>query len=100
MFLDHTLRRDRTKLTIACSEITMPHEKPHMTPSILHAVPLIKPDLPSLDEVADSFREILANGKITNFGKYNTCFEEEASRYLGGNTATTSSGTMGMILVM
>jgi dTDP-4-amino-4,6-dideoxygalactose transaminase len=53
-----------------------------------------------MDEVEAPFREILANGKITNFGKYNTLFEEEVGRYLRCHVATTSSGTMGMVLVM
>ena len=63
-------------------------------------LPLILPDLPSLDDIEVPFREILANGKITNFGKYNTQFEEQAGRYLGCHTATTSSGTMGAVLAM
>ncbi len=66
----------------------------------IKSVPLIKPDLPAFEDVAAPFREILANGKITNFGKYNTVFEDEAGRYLGAHAATTSSGTMGMILVL
>jgi dTDP-4-amino-4,6-dideoxygalactose transaminase len=63
-------------------------------------LPLIRPDLPSLEQVETPFREILANGKITNFGKYNTAFEEEAGNYLGCHAATVSSGTAGTILVM
>lgn len=63
-------------------------------------LPLIKPDLPTLEEVEGPFREILSNGKITNFGKYNTLFEEETGKYLGCHAAATSSGTMGAVLVM
>jgi dTDP-4-amino-4,6-dideoxygalactose transaminase len=69
-------------------------------PAATKRFPLIKPDLPSLEEVEVPFREILANGKITNFGKYNTAFEEEAGRYLGCRAATTSSGTLGLILAL
>ena len=64
------------------------------------SIPLIKPDLPSLDEVEASFREVLENGKITNFGKYVTAFEKESSEYLGAETVTTSSGTMGLLLTL
>src|ERR1700732_304085 len=64
------------------------------------SLPLIRPDLPGLDDVAEPFQEILTNGKITNFGKYNTLFEEEAGRYVGGHAATVSSGTMGTIFAM
>ena len=63
-------------------------------------IPLIKPDLPTLEEVEGPLREILSNGKITNFGKYNTLFEEESGRYFGCHAASTSSGTMGAVLVM
>src|SRR5258708_2581473 len=63
-------------------------------------LPLIRPDLPTLEEVEEPFREILSNGKITNFGKYNTQFEEETGKYLGCHAATTSSGTIGAVLVM
>jgi dTDP-4-amino-4,6-dideoxygalactose transaminase len=61
---------------------------------------LIRPDLPGLEDVAVEFQEILANGKITNFGKYNAAFEEEAGAYVGCQAATLSSGTAGMILTL
>ncbi len=63
-------------------------------------IPLIKPDLPQLEEVADSFREVLSSGKITNFGKYVSAFEKEAGEYLGAETVTTSSGTMALLLTL
>jgi dTDP-4-amino-4,6-dideoxygalactose transaminase len=49
-------------------------------------VPLIRPDLPAFDEVAEQFQEILENGRITNFGKYVTEFEHAVSRYVGART--------------
>lgn len=61
-------------------------------------IQLIKPDLPQLEEVAFEFREVLANGRVTNFGKYVTLFEEEASRYLGAQVVTLASGTAGLLL--
>jgi dTDP-4-amino-4,6-dideoxygalactose transaminase len=63
-------------------------------------VPLIRPDLPTLAEVEEPFQEILRNGRITNFGKYNAAFEEAAGGYLGVPVATVSSGTAGLILSM
>lgn len=63
-------------------------------------IPLIKADLPKFELVQDAFQEILENGKITNFGKYVTKFEEEVSRYLGTQVATVSSGTMGLIFAL
>jgi dTDP-4-amino-4,6-dideoxygalactose transaminase len=63
-------------------------------------VPLIKPDLPSFDTLAGPFAEILGNGRITNFGRYMTAFEQAAGEYLGTHVATTSSGTAGLILTL
>ena len=61
-------------------------------------VPLIMPDLPGLDDVREEFAELLKTGKITNFGHYVTRFESEAGAYVGAETATVSSGTMGLLL--
>jgi len=63
-------------------------------------IPLIKPDLPVFEAVEGPFREILANGKITNFGKHVLQFEKNAADYLGVHTATVSSGTMAMVLTL
>jgi dTDP-4-amino-4,6-dideoxygalactose transaminase len=60
-------------------------------------VPLIKPDLPTFDEVAGAFREVLESGRVTNFGKYVTEFEQEAGSYLGSQVASLSSGTLGLL---
>ncbi len=63
-------------------------------------IPLIKPDLPAFDEVRGPFEEILANGRITNFGRYVNQFETEAGAYLGARTVAISSGTMGLIFTL
>jgi dTDP-4-amino-4,6-dideoxygalactose transaminase len=63
-------------------------------------IPLIKPDLPSLDEVAVEFSEVLDSGRVTNFGKYVAAFEAEATRYLGTPAVTVSSGTAGLVFAL
>ncbi|HYK88918.1 MAG TPA: DegT/DnrJ/EryC1/StrS family aminotransferase [Acidobacteriota bacterium] len=63
-------------------------------------IPLIKPDLPSIEDVCASFEEILANGRITNFGKYMNQFEAETGTYLGTPTAALSSGTAGLVFTL
>src|SRR5262245_44564729 len=68
--------------------------------SALRHVPLIAPDLPAYGDVAEQFREILENGRITNFGKYVTEFERAVSQYVGAYAATTSSGTMGLLFTL
>lgn len=67
----------------------------------MFTIPLVKPDLPPLEAIEDAFREILANGKITNFGPHMHRFEESASVYLGGvHVAATSSCTTGLVLAL
>jgi dTDP-4-amino-4,6-dideoxygalactose transaminase len=63
-------------------------------------IPLIRPDLPRFKEVEIAFREVLENGRVTNFGKYVTQFEQEASRYLDTSTVTVSSGTLGLLFIL
>ncbi|MEX2284601.1 MAG: DegT/DnrJ/EryC1/StrS family aminotransferase [Gemmatimonadota bacterium] len=71
-----------------------------MTRTAARHVPLIQPDLPAFDEVAERFREILENGRITNFGRYVTEFERQVGEYVGGHAVTTSSGTMGLLFTL
>jgi dTDP-4-amino-4,6-dideoxygalactose transaminase len=63
-------------------------------------ISLIKPDLPRLDEIREPLEEILANGRITNFGKYMDRFEAETGAYLGTQTAAVSSGTAGLVFAL
>jgi dTDP-4-amino-4,6-dideoxygalactose transaminase len=63
-------------------------------------LPLVKPDLPDFALLEDGFREILENGKITNFGKYVCAFEAEAGAFLDSEVVTVSSGTVGLILAL
>ena len=63
-------------------------------------IPLIKPDLPNLEDVEQPFREILANGRITNFGKYVSTFEAEAGEYVDAEAVALSSGTAGLIFTL
>jgi dTDP-4-amino-4,6-dideoxygalactose transaminase len=63
-------------------------------------VPLIKADLPTLEEIREPIEEILGNGRITNFGKYVRQFETETGEYLGTSTVAVSSGTAGLIFTL
>jgi dTDP-4-amino-4,6-dideoxygalactose transaminase len=63
-------------------------------------IPLIKADLPHLEEIREPLEEILTNGRITNFGKYMRQFEIEAGAYLGTHTAVVSSGTAGLVFTL
>jgi dTDP-4-amino-4,6-dideoxygalactose transaminase len=63
-------------------------------------IPLIKADLPPLEALEDSFREILGNGRVTNFGKYVQQFEAEAGAYLGTDAVCLSSATAGLIMTL
>ncbi|MFB3778597.1 MAG: DegT/DnrJ/EryC1/StrS family aminotransferase [Bryobacteraceae bacterium] len=63
-------------------------------------VPLIRPDLPSIEDVQVQFAEILSSGRITNFGKYVNQFEAETADYLGVPTVAVSSGSAGLIFTL
>jgi len=63
-------------------------------------IPLIKPDLPTLEDIREPLEEILGNGRITNFGKYMNQFEAEAGAFLGVPAAAVSSGTAGLIFTL
>jgi dTDP-4-amino-4,6-dideoxygalactose transaminase len=63
-------------------------------------IPLIKADLPALESLDASFREILGNGRVTNFGPYVQQFEAEAGAYLGAEAVCLSSATAGLILTL
>ena len=63
-------------------------------------IPLIKADLPPLESLEESFREILGNGRVTNFGRYVQQFEAEAGAYLGTQAVCLSSATAGLIMTL
>lgn len=69
-------------------------------PKLTRQIPFIKPDLPPFEAVERQFREILENGKITNFGKYVTQFEQDAAAHLGVGAVTLSSGTQAMVMAL
>jgi dTDP-4-amino-4,6-dideoxygalactose transaminase len=67
---------------------------------VVTMISLIRPDLPPFGQIENALREVLESGRITNFGKYVTQFEQEAGAYLGTQVVTTSSGTMALVLIL
>ncbi|MCC6314300.1 MAG: DegT/DnrJ/EryC1/StrS family aminotransferase [Thermomicrobiales bacterium] len=63
-------------------------------------VPLVRPDLPALDEVAEQFGEILSSGRLSNFGPYATRFENELSERLGAEALAVSSCSVGLVFAL
>ena len=63
-------------------------------------IPLIKADLPEFESVETAFRQILQNGRITNFGPYLQQFEQEAGAFLGAEAVCISSATAGLIMTL
>jgi len=53
-----------------------------------------------LEAIQESLREILGNGRITNFGRFVREFEQKAGSYLGAHVATLSSGSQGLIFAL
>lgn len=60
-------------------------------------IPLIRPDLPALDDVAGEFGEILKTGHITNNGRYVREFENEVTAYLRTPAVAVSSGSAALL---
>jgi len=63
-------------------------------------VPLIRPDLPTLEEIEAPLRSMLASGKLTNFGVHNQALERGAEAYLGAQVATVSSGSQALLFAL
>lgn len=68
-------------------------------PEFERKVPIVRPVLPSFDEMADGVRGILDSGMVTK-GQYLRAFEEAAARHLGVKHAIgVSSCTTGLMLI-
>jgi dTDP-4-amino-4,6-dideoxygalactose transaminase len=62
---------------------------------------IVKPCLPTLDQIADPLREILQTGNLTNFSRYEREFERKLSEYLNVPYARTyANATLGLILAL
>ena len=80
--------------------ISAPASHVNRTAVPVRTVPLVKADLPTAEFLEGALREMLASGRMTNFGKHVTEFERRAATYLGAEVVTTSSGTLGLILTL
>jgi dTDP-4-amino-4,6-dideoxygalactose transaminase len=66
-----------------------------------YKVPLTRPSLPQLDELAGDLRKMLTSGRLTNFGPFVCEFERRAAELVGVQyTASVSSGTTGLCLLL
>ncbi len=72
---------------------------PH-TPAPTMTVPLVRPDLPALEEIAAEFGDILATGRLSNFGPYATRFEQALSDKLDAHAVSLSSCTLGLVFAL
>src|SRR5262245_45531769 len=76
-------------------------------PAILGGVPafperidIVRPTLPRITEVGARFDEVLANGKITNNGRYVRAFEEALAARMGAPAAVVANGTLAISLLL
>lgn len=68
--------------------------------ALIKSVPLIRPDLPRLEDVELAFREILESGRISNFGRHCQALEAAAGEYLGTQVVAVSSGTQALLFAL
>ena len=59
----------------------------------------MRPGLPPLEKVEAGFREVLANGKITNNGRFVRSFEQALGERTGAPTAVIANGTLALMLL-
>jgi hypothetical protein len=69
-------------------------------PAFPEMMDIVRPGLPSLEEVAVPFAEVLANGKITNNQRYLRAFEEALGERFGRPVLATANGTLALMLVL
>lgn len=63
-------------------------------------VPLVKPDLPALPDIADELLTALESSKVTNFGPHVVALEEEVEARLTVPALAVSSGTSGLVFAL
>lgn len=81
--------------------VLAPRESPAVEPiAPAMSVPLVRPDLPALEEIATEFGDILTGGRLSNFGPYATRFEDALSEALGAHTVSLSSCSLGLVFAL
>lgn len=69
--------------------------------TICRAVPICRPDLPSLSDYSELLEEVWESQMLSNFGPLSRRLEAEASQYLGGvHVRATASGDIGLMAVI
>jgi dTDP-4-amino-4,6-dideoxygalactose transaminase len=64
-------------------------------------IPLAKPDLPSLEQIAPQLDGMLQSGRISNFGPYSKALEEQISAFSKvKNALCVSNATTGLTLLL
>jgi len=67
----------------------------------MHHIPLVKPHLPTLEEVESELRDMLRSGRLTNFGPFAALLEQRVRELLNLKYALcTSNGTTGLMLLL
>jgi len=69
-------------------------------PAFPELMDIVRPELPPLEKVEAGFREVLANGKITNNSRFVRAFELELAARTGTPTAVTANATLAIMLLL
>lgn len=64
-------------------------------------IPLVRPEVVSVDSVIEDVREILQSGILSNFGPYNAAFEDSIASFAAARFAVSvSNATTGLMLLL
>jgi dTDP-4-amino-4,6-dideoxygalactose transaminase len=67
----------------------------------MYKIPLVKPHLPLLEEMENDLREMLASGRLTNFGPFSQKLEQKFCELTGARYAlSVSNATTGLLLLL
>ncbi len=68
-------------------------------PAFPELIDIVRPGLPPLEKMEAEFREVLANGKITNNSRFVRSFEQAIGERTGAHTAVATNGTLALMLL-
>lgn len=83
--------------------MSVSHDSLRLSGAVRHPpmrIPLVRPDLPALEEIESALRAALLSGRVSNFSRYSRELETRAGDYVGREAMAVANGTTGLILAL